>query len=57
VYQGLNKYQRVNHFPKSIELTRKDMISENMGRMNAQFGDMHYDFYPKTFNLPKEHAL
>ena len=57
VYQGLNKYQKVNHFPKSNELTRKDLIAQNMNRMNAKFGDNHYDFYPKTFNLPKEHAM
>lgn len=56
-YQGMNKYQRINHFPKSNELTRKDLISENMNRMNANFGEAHYDFYPKTYNLPKEHAI
>ena len=57
VYQGLNKYQKVNHFPKSNELTRKDLISENMNRMGTLHGETHYDFYPKTFNLPKEHSI
>lgn len=57
VYQGLTKYQRVNHFPKSNEITRKDFVSENMNRMNSLHGDQHYDFYPKTYNLPKEHAM
>ena len=56
VYQGLNKYQRINHFPKSSELTRKDLVSENINRMRSMFSQ-HYDFYPKTFTLPKEHAL
>lgn len=26
VYQGLTKYQKVNHFPKSNEITRKDLF-------------------------------
>ena len=57
IYQGLTKYQKVNHFPRSNELTRKDLICENMNRMNSLHGDAHYDFVPKTFNLPKEHAI
>jgi hypothetical protein len=57
IYQSLNKYQKVNHFPKSSELTRKDLISENMNRMNANFGETHYNFYPRTYSIPKEHAI
>lgn len=29
----LNKYQKVNHFPGSIQLGRKDMLWRNMYRM------------------------
>ena len=54
IYQALTKFQKVNHFPKSSELTRKDRIWENMNRMNELYGDEHYDFVPKTFNLPRE---
>ena len=57
IYQGLTKYQKVNHFPRSNELTRKDLIWENMNRMNSLHGDAHYDFVPKTYNLPKEHTM
>jgi hypothetical protein len=57
VYQSLNKYQRVNHFPKSVEITRKDLISQNINRMDSQYGSNHYDFFPKTFNLPKEYSM
>lgn len=28
-----------------------------MNRMNALHGDLHYNFYPKTYSLPKEHAM
>lgn len=55
-YQALNKYQRVNHFPKSKEVTRKDLLSINMNRMSSLF-PQHYDFYPKTFSLPAENAI
>ena len=55
MYQGLTKYQKVNHFPKSAELWRKDRIWDNMNRMNSIYGDEHFDFVPKTYNLPKEY--
>ena len=29
-YQGLNRYQRVNQFPRSYEITRKDTLCRNM---------------------------
>lgn len=29
-YAGLKKYQKVNQFPKSYELTRKDLLVERI---------------------------
>jgi hypothetical protein len=32
LYEGLNEYQRINHFPQSYEITRKDRLCYNYVR-------------------------
>ena len=54
VYQSLKKYQKVNHFPRSNEITRKDCLSKNMTKMQSLYGFRHFDFVPKTFVLPQD---
>jgi hypothetical protein len=39
----LNKYQKVNHFPGSTQLGRKDLLWRNMSRMRSK--------YPKDFAI------
>ncbi len=55
VYQALGKYQKVNHFPRSIEITRKDCLCRNVTKMQSLYGFRHFDFVPKTFVLPQEY--
>lgn len=50
-YDGLHEYQRINHFPGSTELTRKDSLAANLGRMQDRFGSA-FNFLPETFILP-----
>jgi len=38
VYQSLTKYQKVNHWPKSTEMTRKDCMYKNLSRMKEIHG-------------------
>ena len=33
LYEGLNEYQKINHFPQSYEITRKDRLSINVAKM------------------------
>lgn len=51
-FQSLNSYQKINHFPKSFEITRKDLMIRNISKMQTKFGVAHYGFLPKTFILP-----
>ena len=53
-FQSLSKHQKVNHFPRSIELTRKDFLANRIHRMQDAHGKHHFNFWPRTFILPKE---
>ena len=33
LYEGLNEWQKINHFPNSFELTRKDKLAINVRKM------------------------
>jgi len=56
LYEGLNEHQRINHFPKSNEITRKDLLCANLVKMQATYGKEHFGFVPDTFILPDEFA-
>jgi tubulin polyglutamylase TTLL5 len=54
VYMGLFAYQKVCHFPKSYEMTRKDLMHRNVSKMQIQHGVSNIGFIPKTYILPAE---
>ncbi len=43
---------KVNHFPKSMEITRKDFMHKNISKMQIAYGYKNFDFIPKSFILP-----
>ncbi|CAH0728625.1 unnamed protein product, partial [Brenthis ino] len=55
VLRSLTPYQRVNHFPRSYELTRKDKLFKNIEKMQYFRGLKHFDFIPTTFLMPNEY--
>lgn len=44
-------YQRINHFPNSHELGKKNLLTENIKRLKTSFPN-EYNFYPETWILP-----
>lgn len=50
----LNKYQKVNHYPGSIQLGRKDLLWKNMSRMKQKHG-REYDITPTTYLFPEDY--
>ncbi|XP_068618971.1 tubulin polyglutamylase TTLL5 isoform X2 [Battus philenor] len=54
VLRSLTPYQRVNHFPRSYELTRKDKLFKNIEKMQYFRGMKNFDFIPTTFLMPME---
>jgi hypothetical protein len=57
IYAGLLSFQKVNHFPRSHEITRKDLMNKNISQMQLKHGLSNYNFIPKTFILPAEASL
>lgn len=55
--RSLSSYQRINHFPRSSELTRKDRLYKNIERMQHFRGFKHFDFIPQTFLLPADYKV
>ncbi len=53
--QAMLPHQRVNHFPRSYELTRKDRLYQNIERLQHAKGSKHFNFVPKTFMIPAEY--
>ncbi|XP_076017693.1 tubulin polyglutamylase TTLL5 [Genypterus blacodes] len=53
--RSLQDFQKVNHFPRSYELTRKDRLFKNIQRMQQTHGFMNFHIVPQTFVLPAEY--
>lgn len=49
----LKYYQRLNHFPGSQELGRKNHLCTNLNAMRKCHPEL-YNFYPKTWNFPHD---
>ena len=50
----LNKYQKVNHFPGSNQLGRKDLLWRNMNRLRIKYPN-DYSIMPMSFVLGDEY--
>ncbi|KAM6445611.1 tubulin polyglutamylase TTLL5 [Rhynochetos jubatus] len=53
--RSLTDIQKVNHFPRSYELTRKDRLYKNVSRMQLAHGFKTFHILPQTFMLPTEY--
>ena len=51
---GMAPYQRLNHFPGTWELGRKDRLWRNLYRMRRRHGPQ-YGIMPTSFLLPSDH--
>ncbi|CAG9323870.1 unnamed protein product [Blepharisma stoltei] len=56
LYQNLNEFQRINHFPNSTEITRKDNLCASIVSMQEKYGYKAFNFVPDTYVLPDEFA-
>ena len=56
IYSNLGRFQKINHFPRSYEITRKDCLYERYSRMQALYGPKNFDFMPQSFNCPQQNS-
>jgi hypothetical protein len=50
-YKYINEFQKVNHFPGSSNLGRKDFLNIHLTRALYKHGREEYGFFPETFLL------
>lgn len=55
-YDFLQPWQRLNHYPKSVGITKKDCLARNLKRMKGVHGTGVYNFSPIAFNLPNDYT-
>ncbi|CAC5409941.1 TTLL2 [Mytilus coruscus] len=55
-YDFLQSWQRLNHYPKSVGITKKDCLARNLKRMKGVHGTGVYNFSPIAFNLPNDYT-
>eukprot|EP01006_Ploeotia_vitrea_P041194 TRINITY_DN66494_c3_g1_i1.p1 TRINITY_DN66494_c3_g1~~TRINITY_DN66494_c3_g1_i1.p1 ORF type:complete len:682 (-),score=86.92 TRINITY_DN66494_c3_g1_i1:302-2347(-) len=53
-WSSLTEYQKVNHFPGTRGIARKDSLYTNIEQMQKRCGFEHFNFVPRTFILPAE---
>jgi hypothetical protein len=53
IYRQLKGHQKVNNFPSTGEISRKDCLSRNIGRLQRLAPD-EYDFSPSSWIIPAE---
>ena len=56
IYEELQDYQRINHFPYSYELTRKNRLIANLVKMQEKYGKEEFNIIPDIYILPDEFA-
>ena len=54
LFEGLTDQQKINHFPGSTQLTRKDQMYTNVQRLQQLCGKGELDIVPETYLLPTQ---
>jgi len=53
-YKGLKESQKINHFPGTFQIGRKDRLWRNLSRMMMKYGKREFGFVPRTYVLPQD---
>ena len=51
-FKVIREYQKVNHFPGSFQIGRKDRLWRNLSKLQVHYGKREFGFFPQTFVLP-----
>ncbi|XP_072301123.1 tubulin monoglutamylase TTLL4 [Eucyclogobius newberryi] len=53
-FKTVGEHQKLNHFPGTFQIGRKDRLWRNLSKMAARFGKQEFNFFPRTFILPQD---
>ncbi|KAM9364450.1 tubulin monoglutamylase TTLL4 isoform 2-T3 [Pholidichthys leucotaenia] len=56
-FKTIGQHQKLNHFPGTFQIGRKDRLWRNLSKMQARFGKQEFSFFPRTFVLPQDMKL
>nr|XP_023661842.1 tubulin polyglutamylase TTLL4 isoform X1 [Paramormyrops kingsleyae]XP_023661843.1 tubulin polyglutamylase TTLL4 isoform X1 [Paramormyrops kingsleyae] len=56
-FKAIREYQKLNHFPGSFQIGRKDRLWRNLSKMQVRFGKQEFGFFPRSFVLPQDIKL
>ncbi|XP_068185774.1 tubulin monoglutamylase TTLL4 isoform X2 [Antennarius striatus] len=56
-FRTLREHQKLNHFPGTFQIGRKDRLWRNLSKMQVRFGKQEFSFFPRTFILPQDIKL
>ncbi|XP_036400667.1 tubulin polyglutamylase TTLL4 [Megalops cyprinoides] len=53
-FRTIREHQKLNHFPGSFQIGRKDRLWHNLSKMQTRFGKKEFNFFPRSFVLPHD---
>ncbi|XP_054827177.1 tubulin monoglutamylase TTLL4 isoform X2 [Eublepharis macularius] len=56
-FRIIREHQKLNHFPGSFQIGRKDRLWRNVSKMQMRFGKKEFNFLPQSFILPQDIKL
>nr|XP_025950807.1 tubulin polyglutamylase TTLL4 isoform X2 [Dromaius novaehollandiae] len=56
-FRAIREHQKLNHFPGSFQIGRKDRLWRNLLKMQTRHGKKEFNFFPQSFILPQDIKL
>ncbi|XP_042323392.1 tubulin polyglutamylase TTLL4 isoform X2 [Sceloporus undulatus] len=56
-FRVIKEHQKLNHFPGSFQIGRKDRLWRNISKMQLRYGKKEFNFLPQSFILPQDIKL
>lgn len=53
-FKTLKESQKINHFPGTFQVGRKDRLWRNLSKMMMKYGKREFGFVPRTYVLPQD---
>ncbi|XP_010208043.1 probable tubulin polyglutamylase TTLL2 [Colius striatus] len=55
-HHNIKPWQRLNHYPEAVQITRKDYLARHLKRMKGAYGSALYEFSPMAFIMPNDYV-